>query len=160
MLDLSTRAQLHRSPGIEIAGARALELAGRSIGDVKHVDLYSCFPAAVQQFARELGLGLDRPLTVTGGMRFAGGPLNNYALQSVARMAEVLRADPGSTGIVTAVSGFLTKQGVGLWSTDAPAQRFGFADVTPEDLATKGKSFPIGPYFDDIVEEYERNVAK
>lgn len=35
-----------------------------------------------------------------------------------------------------------------------------FADVTPEDLATKGKSFPIGPFFDDIVEEYERNVSK
>ena len=35
-----------------------------------------------------------------------------------------------------------------------------FNDVTPEDLASKGKSFPIGPYFDDILEEYERNVAK
>lgn len=35
-----------------------------------------------------------------------------------------------------------------------------FADVTPEDLATKGKSFPIGPFFDDILEEYERNVSK
>ncbi len=33
-----------------------------------------------------------------------------------------------------------------------------FADVTPEDLATKGKSFPIGPYFDDILEAYEKNV--
>jgi ABC-type uncharacterized transport system YnjBCD substrate-binding protein len=33
-----------------------------------------------------------------------------------------------------------------------------FADVTPEELATKGKPFPIGPYFDDILEAYERNV--
>ncbi len=33
-----------------------------------------------------------------------------------------------------------------------------FADVTPEDLASKGKSFPIGPYFDDILEAYEKNV--
>jgi acetyl-CoA C-acetyltransferase len=130
MLDLSARARMHRCPGIEIAGARALELAGRTIGGVEHFDLYSCFPAAVQLFVRELGIGLDRPLTVTGGMRFAGGPLNNYALQAVARMAEVLRDDPGSTGLVTTVSGFLTKQGVGLWSTDAPADRFGFADVT------------------------------
>jgi len=132
MLDLSARAKLHRSPGIGIAGARALELAGRTIDDVDHFDLYSCFPAAVQLFARELGIELDRPLTVTGGMRFAGGPLNNYVLQAVARMAEVLREDPGSTGLVTAVSGFLTKQGVGLWSTEAPEQSFGFADVTAE----------------------------
>ena len=33
-----------------------------------------------------------------------------------------------------------------------------FADVTPQDLATKGKPFPIAPYFDDILEGYERRV--
>jgi putative spermidine/putrescine transport system substrate-binding protein len=33
-----------------------------------------------------------------------------------------------------------------------------FADVTPEELSTKGQAFPIGPYFDDILEAYERNV--
>ena len=33
-----------------------------------------------------------------------------------------------------------------------------FADVTPEDLASKGQAFPIGPYFDDILEAYERQV--
>ncbi len=33
-----------------------------------------------------------------------------------------------------------------------------FVDVTPEDLATKGKSFPIKPYFDDIQEAYEKKV--
>ena len=33
-----------------------------------------------------------------------------------------------------------------------------FADVTPDDLASKGKAFPIGPYFDDIKEAYEKQV--
>ncbi len=33
-----------------------------------------------------------------------------------------------------------------------------FADVTPDDLASKGKVFPIGPFFDDILESYERHV--
>jgi ABC-type uncharacterized transport system YnjBCD substrate-binding protein len=33
-----------------------------------------------------------------------------------------------------------------------------FADVTPEELTAKGKPFPIGPYFDDILEAYERQV--
>ena len=33
-----------------------------------------------------------------------------------------------------------------------------FVDVTPEDLATKGKSFPIAPYFNDIQEAYEKKV--
>jgi len=33
-----------------------------------------------------------------------------------------------------------------------------FADVSPEDLATKGKTFPIAPFFDDIKEAYEKQV--
>ena len=36
------------------------ELAGIGIDDFAHVDLYSCFPSAVQIGADELGLGLDR----------------------------------------------------------------------------------------------------
>jgi ABC-type uncharacterized transport system YnjBCD substrate-binding protein len=34
-----------------------------------------------------------------------------------------------------------------------------FADVTPEVLQERGMPFPIGPYFDDILEEYERQVT-
>jgi putative spermidine/putrescine transport system substrate-binding protein len=33
-----------------------------------------------------------------------------------------------------------------------------FVDITPEDLAEKGKPFPIGPYFDEILEAYERRA--
>jgi len=135
MLPLSARAQLHRCPGIAIAGERAFALAGKTVDDVAHLDLYSCFPGSVQLFARELGLCLERPLTVTGGMRFAGGPLNNYVLQATARMAEVLRGDPGSIGLVTTVSGFLTKQGIALWSSEPPEGGFASADVTAEVAA-------------------------
>jgi acetyl-CoA C-acetyltransferase len=111
------RPELHRSANIRAAGGGALHLAGRSVDEIDHLDLYSCFPAAVQITARELGIDRSRPLTVTGGMTFAGGPLNNYVLQSTAAMADVLRADPGSTGLVTSVSGFLTKFGAAVWST-------------------------------------------
>ena len=34
-----------------------------------------------------------------------------------------------------------------------------FADISPDDLQTKGKPFPIAPYFNDILEAYERKVA-
>lgn len=33
-----------------------------------------------------------------------------------------------------------------------------FVDVTPQDLAAKGKTFPIKQYFDDILESYEKKV--
>jgi len=34
-----------------------------------------------------------------------------------------------------------------------------FADISPEDLSSKGQPFPIAPYFNDILESYERKVA-
>jgi acetyl-CoA C-acetyltransferase len=126
------RPELHRSPGAAAAGHRALELAGLDGDAVDHLELYSCFPAAVQVYAAELGVDLSRRPTVTGGMTFAGGPLNNYVFQSTAAMARVLRDDPGSRGLVTSVSGMITKQGFAVWSTAPPADGFRFADVTEE----------------------------
>ena len=34
-----------------------------------------------------------------------------------------------------------------------------FTDISPEDLSGKGKAFPIAPYFNDILESYEKKVA-
>jgi ABC-type uncharacterized transport system YnjBCD substrate-binding protein len=34
-----------------------------------------------------------------------------------------------------------------------------FADISPDDLGSKGKPFPIAPYFNDILESYEKKVA-
>jgi putative spermidine/putrescine transport system substrate-binding protein len=34
-----------------------------------------------------------------------------------------------------------------------------FADITPEALSSNGKPFPISPYFNDILESYEKKVA-
>ncbi|MGH6816414.1 MAG: extracellular solute-binding protein [Hyphomicrobiaceae bacterium] len=42
---------------------------------------------------------------------------------------------------------------------DAAVWRKLFADVSPEDLSTKGKPFPIGKYFNEILEGYEKKVA-
>ncbi|OBG76948.1 acetyl-CoA acetyltransferase [Mycobacterium sp. E1214] len=130
---VAERAELHRSPAIRIGGARALELAGVGIDDVDYVDLYSCFPSAVQVAAAELGLAADdpaRPLTVTGGLTFAGGPWSNYVMHSIATMAELLVANPGRRGLITANGGYLTKHSFGVYSTEPPA-RFRWEDVQP-----------------------------
>jgi len=34
-----------------------------------------------------------------------------------------------------------------------------FSDITPDDLSANGKPFPIAPYFNDILESYEKKVA-
>jgi acetyl-CoA C-acetyltransferase len=114
---VSHRAELVASPGIRAAGKVLFELAPSAADAVAHVDLYSCFPSAVQIAAAELGLDVDRPLTVTGGLTFAGGPWNNYVSHSVATMVEVLRRDPGSVGLCSATGTYLTKHALGLFST-------------------------------------------
>jgi acetyl-CoA C-acetyltransferase len=131
---VSERENLHSSPATRLAGGAALELAGIGIADVAHVDLYSCFPSAVQIGAAELGLGLDepdRPLTVTGGLSFAGGPGNNYVTHSIAAMVETLRADPGSFGLCTALGWYITKHAVGIYSTTPPPN--GFRHAHPQE---------------------------
>jgi len=127
---VSERENLHSSPAVRLAGGAALELAGIGVDDVAHVDLYSCFPSAVQVAAAELGLGLDRQLTVTGGLCFAGGPGNNYVTHSIASMTEAVRRDPGSYGLVTAVGWYLTKHSLGVYSTTPPEQ--GFRHASPQ----------------------------
>ncbi|MGE2815342.1 acetyl-CoA acetyltransferase [Mycobacterium heidelbergense] len=122
---IAERDELHRSTAIRIAGARALELAGLGIDDVHYVDLYSCFPSAVQVAAAELALAVDdpaRPLTVTGGLTFAGGPWSNYVMHSIATVAELLVANPGRRALITANGGYLTKHSFGVYGTEPPSE--------------------------------------
>ncbi len=134
---LSTRYELHRSPAVRIAGARVLELAGRTLDRIDHLDLYSCFPSAVQVAAAELGVPEGRPLTVTGGLTFGGGPLNSYTLHAVARMTEVVREKRGSMGLVHGNGGWLAKHAFGIYSTEPPAEGFRW-----ESLQQQADAFP------------------
>jgi acetyl-CoA C-acetyltransferase len=132
---ISDRAEFHTSPAIRIAGNRALELAAAGIDDMALIDVYSCFPSAVQVAANELGLPSgdpSRPLTVTGGLTFAGGPWNNYVTHSIATMAERLVANPGQRGLITANGGYLTKHSFGVYGTEPPAHEFRWEDVQSE----------------------------
>lgn len=120
----SVRENFHSSPAIRLVGERVLELADTRVDDLAFVDLYSCFPSAVQIAANELGLNETRPLTVTGGLTFGGGPLNNYVMHSISRMVELMRADPGKKGLITANGGNLYKHAHCIYSGEPPARDF------------------------------------
>ena len=116
---VAEHGDLGRSPAMAASAAEALRCAGVGIDDVAHLDLYSCFASSVD-FARDaLGLadGDPRPLTVTGGLPYAGGPASNYLSHAVAAMVEALRADPGSLGLVSGVGMHLTKHCHAVYST-------------------------------------------
>jgi len=118
---VSNRWTFAETPAIALGGKRALELAKCSIDDMAIVDLYSCFPSAVQLGAKSLGLSLDRQLTRTGGLSFAGGPWNNYVMHSIATVVTELRERPGDKGLVWANGGYATKHAFGIYSTTPPA---------------------------------------
>lgn len=151
---VSHRDRLYESPAIRTAGRRALELAGLSPNEIDHVDVYSCFPVAVQVGASEIGLGLERPLTVTGGLTFNGGPLNNYVMHSIARMAEILRDQPGDVGLITANGGFLTKHAFGVYSTTPPKQPYRHQDCQHEVDAYPRRELDTGYTGEVTIEGY------
>jgi acetyl-CoA C-acetyltransferase len=128
---VSNRWSFADTPAIELGGRRVMELAGCTIDDVSLVDLYSCFPSAVQLGAQSLGLSLDRQLTRTGGLAFAGGPWNNYVMHAIATMVGELRGVPGELGLVWANGGYATKHAFGIYST-APSPA-GFRSEHPQD---------------------------
>jgi acetyl-CoA C-acetyltransferase len=120
------RQDFHSSPAMRLTGQRAFEMAGIGLADIDLIDLYSCFPVAVEVGAEELGLSLDDPrgLTVTGGLPYAGGPGNNYVMHSVAVMHRKLREKPGANGLITGNGWYLTKQSTGIYSTRRPDRPF------------------------------------
>jgi acetyl-CoA C-acetyltransferase len=132
---VTEREQLAASPAIRAAGRDALGHAGVAIEEIAHVDLYSCFPAAVELAAGELGLPLDdpeRPLTVTGGLTFAGGPGNNYSSHAIATLVGRLREDAGAHGLATALGWYLTKHAIGVYSARPPKRPFASLDSRPQ----------------------------
>lgn len=129
---VSERRDLHSSPAINACGKRLEELCGIAPNQADHIDLYSCFPSAVQIGAAELGIALDRPLTVTGGLPLAGGPLNNYVSHSIVTMVDQLRDHAGDVGLISANGGYTTKHALGLYSTEPPSGGFVNDDVQAE----------------------------
>ena len=162
--NVSERINFHSSPAIRHCGETALSMAGIGIRDVKHYDLYSCFPSAVQIGCDELEIDREGeiPLSLTGGLPYFGGPGNNYSLHGIVEMAHRLRANPGDYGLLNANGWFLTKHSVGIYSTN-PGSNECFAQTPGEvpEIGEKQKATvtenPVGM---GTIETYTVNFGK
>ena len=153
---ISERDTFAETPAVKLGGRMALELAETSIDEIDIVDLYSCFPSAVQLGAMSLGLGLDRQLTRTGGLAFAGGPWNNYVMHAVATVVTELRHRTNEKALVWGNGGYATKHAFGVYSTTPPTHGFRHAypqaeiDVLPKravvDVGTSAGPATIEAY--------------
>ncbi len=153
------RQDYHSSPAMQLTGERALDMAQIGVADLDLIDLYSCFPSAVQIGAEALGIGMDDPrgFTVTGGLPYFGGPGNNYALHAVATMLHRLRARPSAFGLSTANGWYLTKQSTGIYSTTPPNTAFARQDSSVIQRRIDALPHPAvteRPQGDAVVETY------
>jgi acetyl-CoA C-acetyltransferase len=145
MQTVCERTYLHRCLGMEHAARAGLEAAEVHVKDIDLWDLYSCFPIAVRLQQKALGLDADSQVTITGGMSFAGGPLNNYSLQSMVKMAQALRTKK-TCGVVSSVSGILHKYGIGVWSAVPPSTAYRHVE-TPRTSAIAPKPKKLLEHF-------------
>src|SRR5262249_29476284 len=92
-----------------------------------------------------------RPLTVTGGLPYFGGPGNNYSMHAIAETMDRVRGRPGSIGLVTALGWYLTKHAVGVYCAapkdgpfvrDDPAPRQALPDAAPAPALAREPSGP------------------
>lgn len=119
-IPLVKRPELASWPAMGLLRSAAEAHLEQPLSSIDLVELYSCFPVAVAIQAEELGLPIAPAPTLGGGMAFAGGPFNNFVLQALAQLVLRLRARPSDLGLVTTVSGLLTKPGLGVWSATPP----------------------------------------
>lgn len=147
------RPDLAQSPAIRAAGRAVLEAGRVSTDDLDLIDIYSCFPSAVQLGARALGLKLDDPrrLTCTGGLAYFGGPGNNYTTHALAvAWQQLLETGPGSLGLVTSLGWYATKHAVGLYGTAPPPSGFVEADTASEQAEIDATALPLARVGDEL----------
>jgi acetyl-CoA C-acetyltransferase len=129
---LSQRPVLHRSPALAECARRVLDSAAVTMDDVTGLDLYACFPSSVEVARDSFDIAPHdpRPLTLTGGLPYHGGPGSNYVTHSIANTLPWLRAGRGEHALVHGNGYYLTKHSVGLYSRRPPGE----APTPPEKL--------------------------
>ena len=129
MIAIQQRPKLYESLGMTYAANSINKMIERLDIKLDAYDLYSCFPAAIKMFTKSIGLDSEIPKTVTGSMPYAGGPLNSFVIHSTVKMIQKIRSLEVEYGLITGVSGMMTKQSFCIWGKEYKEQ-FVFDDVT------------------------------
>jgi acetyl-CoA C-acetyltransferase len=102
-----TRANWTGTVSMEVVLKQVMAFNQLKAADLDHVELYSCFPCVPKLARRVLGLSIDKPLSVHGGLTFGGGPIGNYMLHATAAMVRSLRKS-GQFGLLYGNGGHCT----------------------------------------------------
>ena len=160
-LQLSERPDLAANPASIGSLEAALEMAGKSMADMRYLDFYSCFAIPVFNPCDHFGIATDDPrgLTLTGGLPFFGGAGNNYSAHAICEAVERVRGEPGSYALVGANGGWMSKYATGIYSTE-PADWSGGARFETLAKAADGVPRSDEPFESATVESYTINHVK
>ena len=111
------RDQYSHSTAMAVTLQETLKRNGIAATDLRHVELYSCFPCIPKMARRVINWPVDRPITAFGGLTFGGGPIGNYMSHAVASMVELLRQQ-GGNALLFANGGYATHNHAILISAD------------------------------------------
>jgi acetyl-CoA C-acetyltransferase len=119
-LYVAERHELWRSVAMKETSHAAMSAAGVGIDEIAYLDLYSCFPSSVNFSRDALGIGASdpRPLTVTGGLPYHGGPGSAYLGHSIATLVDKLREDPRAFGMASGVGMHMTNHSYAVYCAE------------------------------------------
>ena len=150
------RKHLHQCIGLEEIDSEFFRLTKRRPSESQFHELYSCFPIAIRLQQEAYGLS-NKPVSLTGGMTFAGGPFNNFTLQGLSQLTKQVRITD-TTGIITSISGMLTKQGLISLSSQEPPSEIHISDIT-DTTRSKTETVEIQPNVTGEVEIISSTVS-
>jgi acetyl-CoA C-acetyltransferase len=142
---------------LKTAADKAIRRSNLRLDDIECFDLYSCFHSAVSIARRMLELKDDdpRPLTLTGGEGFFGGPGNNYSLHAVATLADAIASGRTDNGMITAIGWFMHKHAAGIYGAEP-----GDTDLSYHDLEDETNYMAGNPPVDIVNEAWGEGVIE
>ena len=140
--DVLARESYTRSIALETALTKTLEFNAIEPNVLDCAELYSCFPCIPKLARRAIGWPLDKPMSVAGGLTFAGGPVGNYMSHAIAAMTVRLRRE-GRAGLLFGNGGFANTNHCIVLTRDAPQSEPRAFDVQADADAQRGAAPPL-----------------
>jgi acetyl-CoA C-acetyltransferase len=131
---LINKSDFTSSLALKAASEKAIKRCCLSLEEVECFDIYSCFPCSVRIARKMLSLSENdpRPLTLTGGLCFFGGPGNNYSLHAVATLADSIAGGQVNNGMITALGWFMHKHAAGIYGGEPLDTDLSHQDIEDE----------------------------
>lgn len=157
------REALVDSLAIRATMTEVLAANDMTVDEIDEVEFYSCFPAVPKMAMRAIGWPSGKPITVTGGLTFAGGPIGNFMSHAVAKMVENLRGSD-KVGLLFANGGYATTSHAIVIGGSAQRAATEARDFDVQDKADAGRG-EAPTYIDafngaGVIESYTINYGR